>query len=61
MEDLREKLENALRSHDWYYRMSDDSRVYHAGREAWDRIQFLARQLGDEGQELIEKYRKPIR
>lgn len=60
MEDLKEKLIAALRSHDWYYRMSDDSRVYHAGREAWERIQYLARQLGDEGEELIAKYRKPL-
>jgi hypothetical protein len=57
MEDLKEKLENALKSHDWYYRMSDDPRAYRAGRDAWERIQFLASQL-DDGQELIAKYRK---
>ena len=61
MEDTREKLIAALRSHDWYYPMSDDSRVYREGREAWERIQLLASKLGDEGDELIEKYRKPIR
>jgi len=58
MEDLREKLEAALRSHDWYYMMSDDSRVYREGREAWERIQLLASKLGDEGDALIAKYRK---
>ena len=61
MEDTREKLIAALRSHDWYYPMSDDSRVYREGREAWERIQLLASKLGDEGDALIEKYRKPIR
>lgn len=61
MEDLKQKLEAALKSHDWYYPMSDDPRVYKRGSDAWDRIQFLARQLGDEGKELIAKYRKPIR
>ena len=58
MEDLREKLEAALRSHDWYYMMSDDPRVYREGREAWERIQLLASKLGDDGDALIAKYRK---
>lgn len=61
MEDTREKLTKALKSHDWYYAMSDDPRVYREGREAWERIKLLASKLGDEGDELIEKYRKPIR
>jgi hypothetical protein len=59
MEDLREKLESALKAHDWFYPMSEDPRAYRRGREAWERIQFLASQL-DDGQELIAKYRKPI-
>jgi len=57
MEDLREKLEAALKAHDWFYPMSDDPGVYRRGREAWERIQFLASQL-DDGQELIAKYRQ---
>ena len=59
--EIKDELIEALRTHDWYYRMSDDSRAYRRGQDKWDRIQFLADQLGDEGQELIEKYRKPIR
>lgn len=58
MEDLREKLEAALKSHDWFYPMSEDPRAYRRGREAWERIQFLASKLGDEGDALIAKYRK---
>lgn len=60
MEDLREKLTKALICHDWFYPMSDDPRAYRAGREAWERIQILASKLGDVGDELIKKYRKPL-
>lgn len=60
MEDLKEKLIKALVCHDWYYPMSDDPRAYRAGREAWERIRVLADQLGEEGDALIAKYRKPL-
>ena len=57
--DTRDELIEALRTHDWYYRMSDDSRAYRRGQDQWERIQSLASQV-DDGQELIAKYRKPI-
>ena len=57
MEDLREKLEAALKAHNWFYMMSDDSSVYHRGQEAWERIKFLASKV-DDGDALIAKYRK---
>ena len=38
-----------LNNHDWYYRMSDDERVYNAGKTMEDKLQMLARKLGQEG------------
>ena len=40
---------NMLNNHDWYYRMSDDERVYEAGKVMEDKLQMLARELGQEG------------
>lgn len=42
-------LNNMLNNHDWYYRMSDDERVYDAGKAMEDKLQMLARELGQEG------------
>ena len=55
--DTREKLIQALKAHDWYYERSDDHGVWMRGQSAWDRIQFLAKQVED-GQELIAQYKK---
>jgi hypothetical protein len=42
-------LNSMLNNHDWYYRMSDDERVYDAGKAMEDKLQMLARKLGQEG------------
>ena len=55
--DTREKLIQALKAHDWFYDRSDDHGVWMRGQSAWDRIQFLAKQVED-GQELIAKYKR---
>lgn len=49
MNELLTKFENALRSHDWYYMMSDDSRYYHSGQSERSEISRLAKQLKDGG------------
>ena len=58
MQDLKEKLEAALKAHDWHFARSDDHNVWMRGQRAWDRIQALASQLGEDGQELIAKYKR---
>jgi hypothetical protein len=49
MNELLRKFESALRSHDWYYMMSDDSIYYHSGQLERNEISRLAKQLKDEG------------
>jgi len=57
--DTRDELIEALRTHNWFYPMSDDHGVWTRGQDQWERIQSLASKVAD-GQELIAKYRKPI-
>jgi hypothetical protein len=42
-------LNDMLNNHDWYYRMSDDERAYETGKVMEDKLQMLARELGQEG------------
>lgn len=52
------KLEKMLKSHDWYFRMSDDDRSYDRGKREEDEIKKLVSTLGEEGKELYDKYKK---
>ena len=59
--DLMAQLEQALKSHDWYYMMSDDHRWYKAGSEEAKNIYNLISQLkaagkGDEAEALYKSY-----
>jgi len=59
--DLMQQLEKALKSHDWYYMMSDDHRWYKAGSEEARNIYNLISQLkaagkGDEAEALYKSY-----
>jgi hypothetical protein len=36
--DLRYRVEQMLKNHDWYYSMSDDSRVYQEGTISYNRL-----------------------
>jgi hypothetical protein len=51
-----------LRSHDWYYMMSDSSEVYKRGQKAWEELQDMARSLAHipQAKELWDKYAKDI-
>ena len=56
-------LESLLKTHDWYYRYSDDHRVWSKGREQADEIQrqlSICCGLGLDAiaQELYNKYQK---
>jgi hypothetical protein len=52
------KLEKMLKSHDWYFRMSDDDRSYDRGKREEDEIKQLVSTLGEEGKKLYDKYKK---
>jgi hypothetical protein len=49
-DDLMAQLEQALKSHDWYYMMSDDHRWYKRGSEQAQNIHNLITKLKDAGQ-----------
>jgi len=58
---LLEKLETLLKSHDWYYNMSDDHRYYTRGREEYDRIREVMEEcnnndLGTMAKDLFHQY-----
>lgn len=52
------KLEKMLKSHDWYFKMSDDDRSYDRGKREEDEIKQLVSTLGEEGKKLYDKYKK---
>jgi hypothetical protein len=56
--DLLSQLESALKSHDWYYMMSDDNRVYKEGSQEARNIKDLVSKTGEEGMALYKKYRE---
>jgi len=43
-----EQLDELMRQHDWYYNMSDDHRVWVAGRAQWARIEAYKDLVGEE-------------
>ena len=64
MEDLQQ-LEQMLRTHDWYYMMSEDSRYYNRGSEESKAIKAqmeVCAQNGnkDEAEQLYAKYKKSL-
>ena len=56
--DLLSQLESALKSHDWYYMMSDDNRVYKEGSQEARNIKDLVSKTGEEGMALFKKYKE---
>lgn len=44
---IRQELRTLMAKHDWYYDRSDDGRVYAAGRENFERMMSLVKQLPD--------------
>jgi hypothetical protein len=50
-------LEKALRTHDWFYAYSDDSRRYNSGENNWNTIIRMVKSLkGKEAEKLWNKY-----
>jgi len=52
------ELERKLKSHDWWYSMSDDGSAWDRGRKQADDINKLIRDVGDDGKKLYKKYGK---
>lgn len=50
-----EEYEQALERHDWFYHMSDDGRVYRAGREAAIKLKNIAASGTDEFKKAFNK------
>jgi hypothetical protein len=60
---LLSTYENKLRTHDWYYMMSDDSRAYNRGSAEKDVLinikkELEGRGLADEAKALLSQYEK---
>lgn len=53
-------LEQMLKSHDWYYRYSDDYKVCKQGEEHHKKIMELVKRLGREGKKVYRTYIKQI-
>ena len=55
-------FEKMLKSHDWYYMMSDDPSVYKRGEVNWEQIKKMAIELGGtpEAKELWDTYAKDM-
>jgi hypothetical protein len=55
-------FEEMLKSHDWYYMMSDDPSVEKEGKANWEQIKKMAIKLGGtpEAKELWDKYAKDM-
>jgi len=55
-------FEKMLKSHDWYYMMSDDLSVYKRGEVNWEQIKKMAIELGGtpEAKELWDTYAKDM-
>lgn len=61
VEDTLTQLETALKSHDWYYEMSDSNDVYNRGKSQKEKIEILMDKAssegkGDEAKALYDKY-----
>ncbi len=52
------ELETLLKSHDWFYFYSDDSRSYRKGDEEHSKIRRLVDFIGRDGMKLFKSYGK---
>ena len=52
------ELEKLLKSHDWYFTFSDDSRSYRKGQEQLSKIKRLVDFIGKDGMKLYKSYGK---
>jgi hypothetical protein len=52
------ELDSLLKSHDYYFMFSDDSRSYKRGQDSQGKIEKLAHEIGPDGLKLYRKYLK---
>ena len=55
-----DELELLLKSHDWFFIFSDDSRSYRKGQEQQSKIKRLVDFIGKDGMKLYKSYGKKI-
>ena len=55
-----DELELLLKSHDWFFIFSDDSRSYRKGQEQQSKIKRLVDFIGKDGLQLYRQYGKKI-
>ena len=55
-----DELESLLKSHDWFFIFSDDSRSYRKGQEQQSKIKRLVDFIGKDGMKLYKSYGKKI-
>jgi hypothetical protein len=51
-------LEDKIKKHDYNYSFSDDHRVWSNGNRQAEELEKLAKEIGQEGIDLLESYRK---
>ena len=56
MGDKLEQLEELLKTHDWYYQMTEDHRVWQRGSQQHSKIRELVNELGNDGKDLYDRY-----
>jgi len=52
----RNKLQELLKNHDWYYNYSDNFNIYKSGRGELDAIHKIIRNAGDKQSEALALY-----
>ena len=56
MADKLAQLEELLKTHDWYYQMTEDHSVWQRGSQQRSKIRELVSELGSEGEDLYDRY-----
>ena len=54
----KERFEEMLKGHDWFFERTEDSRKYQRGRAQRDAIWQAVEELGDEAASMYYEYRK---
>ena len=56
--EKKQRLDQLLKTFDWYYGRTEDSRVYNKWSRVNDEIRSLRSQLGEDGEYLFTKYHR---
>ena len=56
--EKKQRLDQLLKTFDWFYQRTEDSRVYNKWSRVKDEIGSLRRELGADGEYLFTKYHR---